>query len=80
MSFNLEHLDFSNPELELSDASLQVSGKRGDAELHFNITDAGRPVGTGLKKLVLSGLREYEEPAVRGMCDEYHARKQNYTN
>jgi uncharacterized protein DUF3581 len=80
MSFNLEHLDFSNPELELSDASLQVSGKRGDAELHFNITDAGRPVGTGLKKLVLSGLREYEEPAVQGMCDEYHSRKQNYTN
>lgn len=80
MSFNLEHLDFSNPELELSEASLQVSGKRGDAELHFNITDAGRPVGTGLKKLVLSGLREYEEPVMQGMCDQYHLRKQGYTN
>lgn len=80
MSFNLEHLDFSNPELELSEASLQVSGKRGDAELHFNITDAGRPVGTGLKKLVLSGLREYEEPVMQGMCDQYHSRKQGYTN
>jgi len=80
MSFKLQHLDFSNPELELAKASLQVSGKRGDVELHFNITDAGRPVGTGLKKLVLSGLRDYEEPAMQGMCDLYYARKQSYTN
>lgn len=80
MSFNLEHLNFVNPELELSEASLQVSGKRGDVELHFNITDAGRPVGTGLKKLVLSGLREYEEAAMQGMCDLYDARKQDYMN
>jgi len=80
MSFNLEHLDFSNPELELAKASLQVSGKRGDAQLHFNITDAGRTVGTGMKMLVLSGLREYEESAVQGMCDLYDARKQAYTS
>jgi len=78
MSFKLEHLDFSNPELELSECSLQVSGKRGDAELHFNIIDAGRPVGTGLKKLVLSGLREYEEAAMQGMCDQYLSFKENY--
>lgn len=80
MSFNLEHLGFSNPELELSEATLDVSGKRGDAEFHFNITDAGRPVGTGLKKLVLSGLREYEEPAMQGMCDLYKSRKESYVN
>jgi hypothetical protein len=78
MSLNLERLDFSNPELELSKSSLQVSGKRGDAELHFNITDAGRAVGTGIKKLVLSGLREYEEAAMQGMCDKYHSFKENY--
>ena len=80
MSFSLEHLDFSQPELELSEASLKVTGKRGDAELHFNITDAGRPVGTGMKSLVLSGLRDYEEPAMQGMCDLYDARKQSYTH
>jgi hypothetical protein len=80
MSFNLEHLDFSDPELELSEASLQVTGKRGDAELHFNITDAGHSVGTGMKKLVLSGLRDYEEPVMQGMCDLYEERKQSYTS
>lgn len=78
MSFNLEHLNFSNPELELSKSSLQVSGKRGNVELQFNIIDAGRPVGTGLKKLVLSGLREYEEAAMQDMCDQYYSFKENY--
>ncbi|MBT4523044.1 MAG: DUF3581 domain-containing protein [Halieaceae bacterium] len=78
MSFKLEHLSFSNPELELSESSLQVSGKRGDAELHFNITDAGRSVGTGLKRLVLSGLREYEESAMQSMCDQYLSFKKKY--
>ncbi|MEH6583385.1 MAG: DUF3581 domain-containing protein [Halioglobus sp.] len=79
MSFNLEHLDFSDPQLELAEVSLQVSGKRGDAELHFNIQDAGRTVGTGLKKLVLSGLREYEETAMQGMCEQYLSFKENYS-
>ena len=80
MSFNLDHLAFSNPVLELSAATLKVSGKRGDAELHFGISDAGRPVGTGLKKLVLSGLRDYEESAMQGMCDLYQARKDSHLN
>ena len=78
MSFKLDHLDFSHPELELSKSTLQVSGKRGDAQLHFNITDAGRPVGTGLKRLVLSGLREYEEAAMQEMCDLYGSFKEMY--
>ncbi|MEH6592607.1 MAG: DUF3581 domain-containing protein [Halioglobus sp.] len=79
MSFNLEHLDFNHPQLELAEVSLQVSGKRGDAQLHFNIQDAGRTVGTGLKKLVLSGLREYEETAMQDMCEKYHSFKENYS-
>ena len=78
MSFNLEHLDFSEPELELSKSSLRVSGKRGDVELHFNIIDAGRTVGTGLKKLVLSGLREYDETTVQDLCDQYQSFKDNH--
>jgi hypothetical protein len=78
MSFKLDHLNFSNPELELSECSLKVAGKRGDAELHFNIVENGVAVGTGLKKLVLSGLREYEETAMQGMCDKYSSFKDSF--
>ncbi|MEH6551949.1 MAG: DUF3581 domain-containing protein [Pseudomonadales bacterium] len=78
MSFNLDHLDFDKPELELSTSSLQVNGKRGDAQLHFNIIADGQTVGTGCKKLVLSGLRPYEEDAVQDMCEQYRSFKTNY--
>ena len=78
MSFALEHLDFSQPRLQLADASLQVSGKRGDAELTFNILDNGRQVGTGSKRLVLSGLREYEADVMQAICDQYASFKENY--
>lgn len=71
MSFDLEHLDLSRPELELSASCLQVSGKRGDAELSFTIVDDGVTVGTGSKKLVLSGLRQYEASVMQDMCDQY---------
>lgn len=78
MSFKLDHLDFSHPTLALSKTSLQVSGKRGDAELHFDIVDGDRSVGTGIKKLILSGLREYEETAMQDMCDQYRSFKEKH--
>jgi Protein of unknown function (DUF3581) len=71
MSFKLEHLNFTRPELKLSESSLQVSGKRGDARLSFEIVDDGIIVGTGCKNLVLSGLREYDAATMQDMCDQY---------
>ena len=79
MSFALESLDFTRPQLELAEAGLQVSGKRGDAELTFNILEQGRQVGTGSKRLVLSGLRAYEADVMQDMCDQYAAFKENYS-
>jgi hypothetical protein len=61
MSFDLASLDFKDPVLSLSSSKLDVNGKRGDAWLYFNTLSGDKIVGTGIKKLVLSGLREYEE-------------------
>ncbi len=79
MSFELQRLDLSAPQLELAGSTLQVSGKRGDAELTFTILDDGAPVGVGTKRLVLSGLREYEAEAMQYMCDQYASFKDSYT-
>jgi len=78
MSFQLDHLSFRNPQLELSESSLKVSGKRGDAELYFNIMDDGRSIGSGSKKLVLSSLREYEETVMQAMCEKYRSLKERW--
>ncbi|MBS3803590.1 MAG: DUF3581 domain-containing protein [Oleiphilaceae bacterium] len=63
MSLALEHLDIPAPNLELSNAELKVAGKRGNVVLEYRLESDGQPVGEVAKKLVVSGLREYD-PAV----------------
>lgn len=75
MAFNLNTLDFQNLRVELADTSLQVSGKRGDAELRFRLMESDSIVGTGSKSLVLSGLREYDQSVMDALIEEYQARK-----
>ena len=74
MSLQLDRLDFADPVLELTDSMLDVNGKRGDAHLQFAISAGGRTVGTGSKKLVLSGLREYDGDVLEAFLSEYERR------
>jgi hypothetical protein len=78
MSIELDRLDLAAPRLELSESTLAVNGKRGDARLRFRISAGGQTVGSGLKTLVLSGLREYDEAAVQQMVRQYDASKTAY--
>ena len=80
MSLRIDDLGFSNLNITLSATSLSVSGKRGDAELHFELKDGAKCIGTGVKKLVLSGLREYEAEAIDSMCQQYYSAKEKWTN
>jgi hypothetical protein len=75
MSLSFDSLEFDDVNIELSGTELEVIGKRGNAQLHFDLNDGGRKIGTGLKKLVLSGLREYEQIAIDSMCEQYYASK-----
>lgn len=78
MSFELKSLDLVDPALELSSSKLDVSGKRGDAFLYFNILSGGKVAGTGIKKLVLSGLRDYEHEQMQQLIEEIERRKADY--
>ena len=78
MSIDLDRLDFAKPELELSNASLSVSGRRGDARLEFRLTASGEVVGSGEKKFAISGLRELDEEIVRKFVDDYNRHKQAF--
>ena len=55
-----------------------VDGKRGDVELQFRLMDGGDEVGCGVKKLILSGLREYQQAAVDEMVADYRSWKANF--
>ena len=74
MGFHLGRLDAAVPEMELSDSRLEVSGKRADALLDFQISAAGETIGTGEKKLVVSGLREYDEERMKRFIEDFTRR------
>lgn len=78
MSLEFETLDFSNPKVEMLEPELTVNGKRGDAYLRFQIKSDDKVVGTGFKKIVISGMREYEEGPMQDFVDNYLARKESY--
>lgn len=79
MSIDLDHLDFSKPELELSNASLTVSGRRGDVLLEFRLTASGESVGKGEKKMAISGLRELDRAIVEQTVDDYNRQKKEFS-
>lgn len=78
MGFSLDRLNGQLPGLELIDSSLSVTGKRGDALLEFQITAGGERVGTGSKKLVVSGLCDYDAAAMDEVVAEFYRLKDAY--
>lgn len=79
MSISLSKLSINNPELALSEAKLDVTGKRGKATLAFNVLENGEIVGSGAKSMVLSGLRDYEQSAIDELVNNYNANKLHYS-
>ncbi|MCK5120965.1 MAG: DUF3581 domain-containing protein [Methylococcales bacterium] len=78
MSLEFDHLNFTDPKVEMLEPVLNVNGKRGDAFLHFQIKSGDEVVGKGFKKIVISGMREYEEEPMQAFVDNYLARKEDY--
>lgn len=78
MTLNLNTLDFQQPRLEMLEPKMEVNGKRATAYLHFEIRCGEEVVGTGFKKLAVSGLRDYEAEPMQAFVDEYLARKHGY--
>jgi hypothetical protein len=78
MSFDLTTLTLTDPVLELSSSKLDVNGKRGDVFLNFNILSSGKIAGTGVKKMVLSGLREYVHEQMQQFVDDIERSKSDF--
>jgi hypothetical protein len=75
MSLSLDRLDISAPMVKFLDAQMDVDGKRGNVSLKFSINDGEKAIGRGEKRLVLSGLREFDQQAMDQLILDYEARK-----
>ena len=80
MSLVFDTLDFSDLCIELSATELEVVGKRGNAQLHFSLNDGEKKIGIGLKRLVLSGLRQFDQASIDDMSEKYSASKAAHLN
>ncbi|QQX80983.1 DUF3581 domain-containing protein [Shewanella sp. KX20019] len=79
MSFDLTTLDFTEVELTLVKEDIQIQGKRGDVTLTFELHSGETLVGTGIKTLVMSGLRPYVDDQAQQMFDRYEERRISYS-
>jgi len=75
MGFFLERLDAPAPSLSFVDSSLEAAGKRGDVLLEFRIMSGDEAIGTGSKKLVVSGLCDYDAEAMDEVVAEFYRLK-----
>jgi len=75
MIIDLETLDVERPRLERDLNSVDINGKRGSADLAFNLVENGSVVGRGSKHMVLSGLRDYDEQVSAHAIARFNERK-----
>jgi Protein of unknown function (DUF3581) len=75
MEIDLDHLNISQPELELTETSFEVNGKKGRVKLGFCLKQDGDIVGNGIKYMSLRGLRPYEQETIDGIVDSYMQRR-----
>ena len=78
MTLNMSNVDIKTPHLDMLEPAMEVNGKRATAYLHFQIKADGDVVGSGFKKLAVSGLREYDAEPMKAFVDGYLARKNGY--
>ncbi|MGB0720880.1 MAG: DUF3581 family protein [Gammaproteobacteria bacterium] len=78
MAVELDRTVFGEPELKYAGGELKASGKRGEVSLEFELTDADGVFGTGVKRMLLSGLRPYEQAAMDGVVEAYEGWRSHY--
>ncbi len=76
MEIDLEHLDISQPELELTETTFEVNGKKGRVKLGFCLKQDGDIIGSGIKYMSLRGLCPYEQPSIDLIVDSYMQRRE----
>ncbi len=79
MSLELDTLEMDSIDLELSNSTLQVNGKRGNLTLEYDLLSKGKKIGRGCKRMVLSGLREFDKARMDEVTDTYNQRKEKFS-
>lgn len=80
MRISLDRLDIDSIDLAFTESIFRQYGKRGDVALNYDLVCNGEAVGKGQKKMVLSGLREYDQAKIDELVESYTERRRRYAN
>ncbi|PMH46637.1 hypothetical protein BCU68_00960 [Vibrio sp. 10N.286.49.B3] len=75
MDIEFSRLDLSHPEVDFTGATFNVDGKRGVVTLNFAFKEEGEVVGHGIKRMVASGLKPYQQDAIDDLVERFNACK-----
>jgi len=79
MRIVLDTLDIDEiSSLSLADSEFRIYGKRGDVALNFDLNCNGEKIGMGQKKMVLSGLRAYDQSKIDELISADNQLKDDY--
>ncbi len=78
MGFALDELPAKEPEVEFAGGTLDVEGKRATVRFQFQMKAGDAIVGTGSKKLIVSGLLAYDAQVMDDTITEFFRLKSVY--
>lgn len=78
MEVEFDHLDLTHPEVDFTGATFDVDGKRGIVTLNFDFKEDGEVVGKGVKRMVASGLKPYNQESVDDLVNRFNERKEMF--
>ncbi len=79
MAFALQRPVGADVEMTLDNASLEVAGRRGEEWLRFRIRSGGEVIGHGSKKVVISGLQDWDSARMGAFVADYTARRDHFS-
>ncbi len=78
MELNLSEIEGVDISLKFSDATLDAEGKKAKVSLNFDIHSGDRKIGCGNKKMLLGGLRDYDQEVMDELVFEYNQTKETF--
>ncbi|MCP3687374.1 MAG: DUF3581 domain-containing protein [Gammaproteobacteria bacterium] len=79
MRISLETLEMDSVSLKPTNSEFRIYGKRGEVALNFDLFSNGEYIGTGQKKMVLSGLREYNQSKIDELVNSIAKSREEYS-
>lgn len=78
MWFEFEHSSFEDLQIELAAVELENEGKRATEYINFNFFSANKHIGYGQKKVIISGLKPYDDAQMQSFAEGYNALRDDF--